>query len=93
MIHQHGRLLDPGAGMGAHVQSENSGIHARKKVLAQKWDQQQRGHAKGKEPPAERQAMGQYQFEQIPVAFAKTIEGVLKSLLETDQWLQPLRES
>ena len=39
-VNQLGRLLDPRAGRGAHVQSKRSCIHRGKEILAKEWNEQ-----------------------------------------------------
>ena len=57
MIDQPRSLLDPCAGMGAHMQAKSACIHARKEILSQERHKQPRANGKGQEAPGEQRAM------------------------------------
>ena len=82
-----GRLLDPGAGLRAHMHLDLPAIDAREEVLAQERHQDEGGRDEAPESrrSASSRCAGRAQGQQAAVAAADSLEPALEAALEAHQ--------
>src|SRR5262249_25558695 len=75
-------LFDAGSGFGAEVQLDLTTVAHREEVLAQPWEQKERGRADGKESRHYQAAMADGGFDYFAVTRARCLEHSLETALE-----------
>src|SRR5205807_7304707 len=79
------RFFDARSRARAQMQTEDSSVDAGEEILAEKEDQSERNYAECQEASCEQFAVLQRGAQQVAIAFAKSLECILESPLESSE--------
>src|SRR5258708_31412006 len=82
--------FDPGAGLRAQMQKNLAGVHRRKEVTAEEWNERQARAAEDQESRRKHAPALQAEPEQIRVPLPQPVETVLEAVMNAGEHTAPL---